>query len=175
LSAIKATLNKLEFTSSKVLDGILKVLGYGGGVVLILWIFVFVGTVAARAFFHATPVYLEEYTEYFVVFIAATGLAYALRKGAHIRVSIAVERLPQRVRDIIEIFVALIALIVSCVLTAHGIKLVLFAISENVRYLGATQALLWPVYLCLPIGYGLLSLALFLYFCHAILAVVGKD
>ncbi len=81
MSAIKATLNKLEFTSSKVLDGILKVLGYGGGVVLILWIFVFVGTVAARAFFHATPVYLEEYTEYFVVFIAATGLAYALRKG----------------------------------------------------------------------------------------------
>jgi len=125
--------------------------------------------------FHMSPRYLEEYTGYWTLIITCLALTYTFRRGGHIRTDVLVSRFPQRVRAIIEIFVAVLALAVSCIFTAESIKLLLFAINEGIHGFLGTEALLWPVYLWVPIGYGFLSIALFLYFCHAILAVVGKD
>lgn len=175
MGVIKARLNKLEATIGSILDKIVGGCMALAAVLLVPWVFVFTGTIAGRAFFHMTPRYLEEYTGYWTLIITCLALAYTLRKGGHIRVNVVVERLPPRVRDIMEIFVAVIALATSCIFTAESTKLLLFAITENIHGLLGTEALLWPTYLWIPIGYGLLSLALFLYFCHAILVVVGRD
>lgn len=170
LVTIKRALSKGE----QVLDRVSGVFMSMGGVVLVVWVFIFTGTIIARAFFHATPAYLEEYTEYWTVFITCVALAYTLRTGGHIRVSIVVAHLPQRARDAMEVFVALIALITSCVLTAQGSQLLLFAIRENICNVSGTQSLLWPSMLWIPVGFGFLSLALLIYLCHAILAVARR-
>lgn len=172
---MKTKLKEIEATLERILDKILGGCMVLGGALLVTWVFVFTGTVTARGVFHMSPMYLEEYTGYWTLIITCLALAYAFRKGVHIRTDVVVNRLPQRARAIMEIFVAVIALAVSCVFTAESIKLLMFAIAEGVHGFLGTEALLWPIYLWVPIGYGLLSLALFLYFFHAILAVVGKD
>lgn len=171
MGAIKAKLNKVEAVFDRILGGCMAL----GAALLVPWVFVFTGTVVARGVFNMSPRYLEEYTGYWTLIITCLALAYTFRRGGHIRTDIIMYRFSQRVRNIMEVFVALIALITSIVFTVHGIKLLLFAITEGVHSLLGTESLLWPVYLWVPVGYGFLSIALFFYFCHAILAVVGKD
>ena len=175
LGAIIGRLNKLESTSSRILD---RILGVGVAVAVVLIVvcpFVFTGSIVARAFFHSSASYLEEYTGYWTLIITCLALAYTLRKDGHIRVDTAVEHLPKRVRDRFEISVAFVALITSCLFTAYSIQLVIFAIERGIHCIYGSVTLLWPVYLWRAVGYGLLSLALFLYFCRAILVVLGKD
>ena len=172
---MKAKLNELVVTVGSIFDKILGGCMALGAALLVTWVFVFTGTVTARGVFHMSPRYLEEYTGYWTLISTCLALAYAFRKGVHIRTDVVMNRFPPRARAIIEIFVAVLALITSCVFTIESAKLLLFAINEGVHGFLGTEALLWPVYLWVPIGYGFLSIALFLYFCHAILAVVGKD
>ena len=175
MGAMKARLKEIESTVESILDKILGGCMALGALLLVPWVFIFTGTVIARGVFHMSPRYLEEYTGYWTLIITCLALAYALRKGVHIRTDIVVNRFPPQVRAIIEIFVAVIALAVSCVFTAESTKLLMFAIAEGIHGFLGTEALLWPIYLWVPIGYGLLSVVLLLYFFHTILAVVGKD
>jgi len=167
-------LNKLESAAEGMLGRIIRVGTSIAAGLLIVWIFAFTGTVVARQFFHADTAYLEEYTGYWTLIITCLALAYTFIQGAHIRVDIVVKSLSQKGRSVIEVFVAFIALITSCIFFAHGVRLLLFSISENVHCTYSTT-LLWPVYLWIPIGYGLLSLALFLYFCRTILVVLERN
>ena len=173
--AIRGRLNKFESASSRMLDRVLGIAMTVAVVLLVVWPFVFVGSVVARAFFSISTPYLEEYTGYWTLIITCLALAYTLRKEGHIRVTAAVEYLSQRVRDRLEIFVAFVALITSSLFTVYSISLLIFAIERDIQCIYGTFTLLWPVYLLLPIGYGLLSLVLFLYCCRAILVVLGKD
>jgi len=175
LGAIRGRLNKFESASSRMLDRVLGGAMAVAVVLLVVWPFVFTTSVVARAYFHISTPYLEEYTGYWTLIITCLALAYTLRKEGHIRVTAVVEYLSQRVRDRLEIFVAFVALIAAGSFTAYSINLLIFAIERGVRCIYGTYTLLWPVYLWVPIGYGLLSLALFLYFCRAILVVLGKD
>lgn len=172
---MKAKLNELVVTVERIFDKILGGCMALGAVLLVTWVFVFTGTIAGRAFFNMSPRYLEEYTGYWTLIITCLALAYAFRKGVHIRTDVMVNRFSPRARAIIEVFVAVLALATLCVFTIESAKLLLFAISEGVHGFLGTEALLWPVYLLMPVGYGFLSLALLFYFFHAILAVVGKD
>ena len=174
-AATRGRLNKFESTSSRMLDRVLGVAMGVAAVLLVVWPFVFTWSIAARAFFNTSNSYLEEYTGYWTLIITCLALAYTFRKDGHIRVTAVVQKLSQRVRDRLEIFVAFVALITSCVFTAYSINLVIFAIDRGVHCIYGTFTLLWPIYLFLPIGYGFLSLALFFYFCRAILVVLGKD
>ena len=175
MGTIEAKLKEIEAAVEGILDKILGGCMALGAVLLVPWLFVFTGTIVARGVFHMSPMYLEEYTGYWTLIITCLALAYAFRRGVHIRTDVVVNRLPPRTRAIIEIFVAVLALATSCVFTIESGKLLMFAIAEGIHGFLGTQALLWPVYLWVPIGYGLLSLALLLYFFHTILAVVGRD
>jgi len=174
LSSIIGKLNKLQVTAEGMLEKITAVSAYVGAGLLTVWIFVITGSIIARSLFHASQFFLEEYTGYWTLIITCLALAYTFRREGHIRVDFVVQKLSQRVRRVIEVFVTFIALIVSSIIFAHGMRLLLFAIRENIHSTyGATP--LWPVYLFIPIGYGLLALAVLLYFFRNILVLLRKD
>ncbi len=174
MSSIIGILNKLQVTAEGTLEKITAVSACVGAGILTVWIFVFTGCIIARSLFHASQFFLEEYTGYWTLIITCLALAYTFRREGHIRVDFVIQKLSQRVRLVIEVFVTFIAFIVSSIIFAYGMRLLLFAIKQNVHSTyGATP--LWPVYLWIPVGYGLLSLALLIYFFRNILALLkGK-
>ena len=173
--AIVGRLNKFQSTAENILD---RVTGVGvavAAVLVVAWPFVFTCSIAAREFFHTSTGFVEEYTGYWTLFITCLALAYTLRKGGHIKVTVVVEHLSQKVGGKLEVFVALVALATSCYFTVYSAKMVIFAYIRNIHCIYGTYTLLWPIYLWVPIGFGLLSLALLLYFSRSILRVSGKD
>ncbi len=171
LKVVESALSSL----SGMLDRVLGIAMAVAAVLVVVWPFAFTASIGLRTFFHVSTSYLEEYTGYWTLVITCLALAYTFRREGHIRVSVVVEYLSQKARDILEIFVAFVALIAAGAFTAYSTDLLIFAIERDIRCIYGSSTLLWPVYLWLSVGYGLLSLALFLYFCRAILVVLGKD
>lgn len=138
------------------------------------WTALFVVYIILRKTGLAAWPFVEEYTGYWMAFVTSLALAYTLRSGEHIRITIVTDRLPSRVNHILDVLATLLALAVIGVFTQHGMKHTALAFTMDLHYSAASQALLWPFYLCMPLGFALLGLALLLHLYHSVLAVIRK-
>lgn len=163
-----------KFSLRKVVARISTIAAYGGASLVFPWVLVFTLYVILRDFFHINWIFVEEYTQHWLVIVICLAMAYTLRQGGHIRITTAFDLLAQRVRNIIYLVTTIIALVTSCILVQHGVGHLLMGIREGLHYQAASQSLLWPFYLWIPIGFGLLSLELLLHLWEAIIKV-GKD
>lgn len=138
------------------------------GIALVSWVFVIVIFVTARSVFDVKWMFVEEYSGYCMVLLTCFSLAYALRRGAHIRVTAAVEFLSEKNQKILKIFADLIGLTVAIYLTSHGISWFLHGLGGGERSWFPSRTLLWPIYLLIPIGMTALALEFFHQFISAL-------
>lgn len=144
-------LNKVSKTVSDVLVNI-------AAVTLISWVFIIVIFVAARSFFDVNWMFVEEYTGYGMVLLTSFSFAYALRRGAHVKVTAVTENIPEKMQKPLMVFADLVGLIVTVYLTWHGIKWLMHGIQGMERSWFPSRTILWPVYALIPIGLGALSI-----------------
>jgi len=131
-------------------------------VALVVWVFVFVVYVIGRQFFDMVWLFVEEYTGYWVVFLAYFSLAYALKSGAHIKSDLVTRRLPKRVSSILEIITGLLAIPLVVYLTWRSIGWLAYGVEREARAVSSLHTLMWPVYLFVTIGLALFALILLL-------------
>ena len=163
--------NKLEVACSNLIDRICQIAMYLATGLLICWGGLFTICLVLRDFFHISVDFLEEYTAYWMLTVTCLALAYTLRSGEHIRIDTVTRHLNTKVRNVLELLGTLIGLGVTVALTTYGSKLLLIVINEGSRSLVFVGIPLWPVYLWVPVGYGLLSLALLLHLYAAMKAI----
>lgn len=118
---------------------------------------VFARYLSARGF----PATVEIVSHYYMVGIAFLPLAFAERMNAHISVEIVTQMMPDTAQKIALFISWLLSIVVYGVLTYRT-----FLDAESKREIGAflfTQGVrldIWPSYYFLPIGFGLMTLAL---------------
>lgn len=127
-------------------------------IILVSWVFVIVVFVMARALFNVNWMFVEEYTGYCMVLLTSFSFAYALRRGAHIKVTAVVDNIPKGMQKPLRIFADLVGLAVTVYLTRHGIKWFMHGLTGGERSWFPSRTLLWPVYALIPIGLSALSL-----------------
>jgi len=125
---------------------------------LVSWVFVIVIFVTARALFNVQWMFVEEYTGYCMVLLTTFSFAYALRTGAHIKVSAVTNTIPEKIQKPLRIIADLIGIIVALYLTWRGYQWFIHGLTGGERSWFPSRTLLWPVYLLVPIGLGALTL-----------------
>jgi TRAP-type C4-dicarboxylate transport system permease small subunit len=144
-------LDKFSKAVSNILAGI-------AAIALIVWGFVIVVFVTARSVFNVNWMFVEEYSGYCMVLLVSFSLAFALRRGGHIRVAVVTKLASDRVQKFLKTFADIIGLIVTVYLTKHGVQWFLHGLEGGARSWFPSRTLMWPVYALIPIGLAALSL-----------------
>ena len=145
-------------------------------VLLVAWVFMFGAFIISRTIFNTNWLFVEEYTEYWLVLIVFFSLLYTLRKGGHINVDTVVKLLSKKTRNILALITAFLSLVLVCYLTSKGVAWFQYGLAEGVRSLTPLNTLVWPVYLLIPIGLAALSLGLLIRFFRLVMWLVwAKD
>ena len=96
------------------IEGISQVGGYVSGLFMVLIVLLIVVEIVARTVFNASTMISDEYSAYFFVAVVMSGLAFSMKEGAHIRISIIRSRLSRQGQRILDLVVLLIALVLAC-------------------------------------------------------------
>ncbi|MBM9512192.1 TRAP transporter small permease subunit [Desulfogranum marinum] len=104
-----------------IIESISRAGGYVSGLFMILIVLLIVVEIVARTVFNASTLISDEYSAYFFVAVVMSGLAFSMKEGAHIRISIVRSRLSQEGQRILDLLVLLIALVLSCFALYHSV------------------------------------------------------
>ena len=107
--------------------------------------------------------FAEEWGGYMVVLVGYLGLAYALRKGLHIKLTLVTARLSARVATGLETLMSLGALAMITYLVVMGLDWFLFLIQHDVRSWWPSRTPFWIPASLLITGLVLFALALALH------------
>jgi len=126
-------------------------------VISIAWVFVFAAYIASRLF-NLGWLFVEEFTGYWLVLLAYIPLAYALMTDTHIKIELVTSRLPEKARGILQACTDVIALVFASYLLGRSIEWLIHGIEYGTRASTASNILVWPIYLLIPIGLTLFTL-----------------
>lgn len=119
--------------------------------------------ISAALFGKGIGLTIPSYADFTGFFLAASSflaLAYALRAGGHIRVTLVTGRLPERVQRRVETLIVAIALAMSAYATWYMGLLVFESIEFGDRSAGMVSVPLWVPQLPVALGLAILTLAL---------------
>ena len=117
-----------------------------------------VNAVVRKAFNYSSNGFLEvQWYLFAAAFLLAAG--YTLLQGEHVKVDVVVSRLSKRTQIWIDVFGFIFFLTPVClVILWYGIPFFIQGYTSNEMSSNAGGLLRWPVYLMMPLGFGLLML-----------------
>ncbi len=119
--------------------------------------------ISAALFGKGTGLTIPSYSDFTGFFLASStflALAYALRAGGHIRVTLVTMRLPEKARRMTEIIVIVIALMMSAYATWYMGLLVYESLEFGDQSSGMVSVPLWIPQFPVVVGLGILTVAL---------------
>lgn len=122
--------------------------------------FIVTGDVISRYLFNAPTTWAMESAGYLLVIAATCGLAYTLKIGGHIKIIILIQKLPIKVQGWLIVITSLIG--IGYVFLLFHLTWTQFMLSFNANTTSGTtvDVIIWPLQLSIPVGVGLLGLAL---------------
>lgn len=143
-----------------------KMVGKASSNLIFVFMFLMVYEVIARYFFESPTIWVHELCGYlFAAYVALTGGWVLLRKG-HVAVDIIYQHFPQKIKNIADLVVSIVALFMFVVLFWQGYKFAWHAFATNQHSHTLFGPVLWPVKALLPVGS--------LFFIFQIFADLGK-
>ena len=113
--------------------------------------------VVARYVFNNSLTWSEELCRYLYVWSGFITVGFAIKHASIIKIDTLVTVLPENIRKILDVVTSLITIFIVGVLFTGGVSVV----AEVVRTGQLTPAMripIWIVYLCAPVGYGIIEL-----------------
>ncbi|KAA9032376.1 TRAP transporter small permease [Niallia endozanthoxylica] len=129
-------------------------------VLMSLLIVIIILDVIMTYFFNAPLKWALEVSEYALAFIAFLGSGWLMREEGHLRFEMVIEKLPQKVRSVFEIFGSLVCLLVSLVIVWSGIEVVMSLYEKGALFESVLQWPRWPLIAAIPVGFSLLAIQL---------------
>ena len=158
---------------SKILEPVTRFFFYVGLVFLAGMMLLTAADVIGRYFLKTPILGSFEITEYLMVILMATSLAYCGIVKGHVEVELVTDRLPKRAQTIL-----------GCITSFLGVVIFVFITWQSFLYIGdmasskvATTVLnipAWPFVIILTIGVGIFCLVLMLRFLEYLCEALGK-
>lgn len=151
----------------RILNGLYKLSGGAAALCFVLMGLLVVSQIVSRLI----GAYIPSADDIAAMFLAAgsfLALAYTLRQGAHIRVTILLHRLPQGLRRPAEIFCLLAATAVTGWMAYYMVESVYYSYVLNDYTIGAVPIPKWIPQIGLAVGFAVLFIA----FCDDLVAVL---
>ena len=119
-----------------------KLAEFAGWVVVVMMLTISYD-VAARYIFNAPTTWSFEVNRYMLILVVFIGGAWTLPAGGHVSVDIAVDRLEQRKRQILDIATSVMAAVYILIFLIESVVFTWDAIAHNVK---STEYLAWPLW-----------------------------
>jgi TRAP-type C4-dicarboxylate transport system permease small subunit len=146
----------------KLLNGCEKVSTYAAAISTFVMMLLTTADAGGRYIFNRPITGAYEITQnYLMVAAVFLAMSYAYRHGANIRVTFLVDRLPRRVKLVINYFVQLFSMLYGAVLVVATFKQFLRATATGTA-LSSLDFPLGPAYLLVPVGLFFMSLLMLL-------------
>ncbi len=144
-----------------LIDKISQIGAYLSGIFMLLIVFLISLEIFLRTLFKTSTMVSDEFSGYFLVFSVFLGLAYTLKEGKHIKITILTSRIKNRhIAKILGIIVILIALSISIYALYYSVLMVYETYNLDMRADSMMETPLWIPEMGVPIGFFLLSLQL---------------
>lgn len=136
-------------------------------------VFMTAAYVTGRQWFGLQWLFVEEFSNYFLVFWAYFPLAYTFKTGGHVRVTSVVRTLPRKTAILLDAITSVLALAVISYMAYVAITdLVLTAYAKHTVSAAISRMPLWIPYLIIPLGLLPFSLTMVVHIMRAWRAVV---
>ena len=140
-------------TFNAIYERLTDVLFYIAGALIICQTIVELWEVIARYFLHSPLLWGVEFCEYTLFLMGFMGTAWVLRKGAHINVTIVMERLRPRTRTYFNLLSCLMGIMISLIIFWFSLKTTWDNYLGGVRVVKTYSLHKW-VFLCfIALGY----------------------
>ena len=113
--------------------------------------FILIANFLARTFYESIY-FVEELTEFFVIFVSFVGLSYGVRKGRHIRMGAFLELMSPKIEKVFIIFISLVSSAVMFYMAYVSYKYFIFSIDRG-HLTPALRVPYWVFYLIMPVGF----------------------
>lgn len=144
-----------------VIDFISKVGAYLSGVFMLLIVFLICLEILLRTLFKTSTMISDEFSAYFMVFSVFLGLAYTLREGKHIKITLITSRIRNKmVAKGVDLIVLIFAFGISVFVFCYSVSMVYETYSLDMRADSMLETPLWIPEMGVPIGFFLLSIQL---------------
>lgn len=117
--------------------------------------------VIARYAFNDSIIWVEEFTQFEMIWITFLGAGLALREGRHVAVEILEDYLPVGIRRALRVFIGVAILVLLIAMTILGVQITQFTWNQETPMMGINTGI---PYLGVPIGAALCALHLVLSF-----------
>jgi|SRR5699024_6402732 len=126
----------------KVLDNILITTAL---TMLAVMILVILYQVFSRQILNTTPAWSEELSKVLFVWVAFLGIAYGFKEKLHIGVGLIVDRLPESIQMVFDLFAKVIIIFLGGLMVYYGIHFTLLMINSTLPGLRLPSSLLYAV------------------------------
>lgn len=123
-----------------------------GGLLLVGGMLSVVLEVLSSYFFNYSLLWVHEVSEYILLYIPFLGAAWLLRTNGHIKVDILEQFLSKRIQNIMDVFIALVGMLVSGILVWYGFINTLDNYTRSINSLTVLEIPQVYVVMIIPIG-----------------------
>lgn len=152
-----------------ILDKIEETVLVGMFVAMVGIIFV---QVIMRYIFNNSLSWSEELGKFLFVWISWIGISIGHKRKEHIKITLVVDKLPHKLKMILEAISELILIIICGITMYYGV--IMIGIQKNIPYAGIKISTAWG-YLSLVLGCGIFIIRAGIYFVQAVQSINKKD
>ncbi len=145
----------------KISDAAARLSKVGAGVgaaALVAMICLITLQVLSRRVLAAPIVVADELSGYLLVITTFSALGYALLRGDHIRVTLLIDRVSDRLRRYLRVIWCLVGLPFLALIIWRSFQLALDSFHSGLFSVSATNIIMWPIQAFVPFGFAVLFL-----------------
>lgn len=167
--------DKIISKTDKVIGTISNIGAGASGILIVAAALLIIAYIINREWIGQVWLFVEEWIGLALVPVTYLALAASLRYGAQINVDIVMRLLPSWRRNIVDVLVSLVGLVVLSYMTERSIVWFLYVWQGDITFPGPMRTPLWGVSLTMVLGMVMISLEMTLHFIRTLVAVVRKS
>ena len=141
-------------------------------IALVAWVFLITAYILGRLLFDVPWLFVEEFTEFWLIVIGYFAIAYALMWGRHVAVDFVTSWLPEKARRGLRVATSFLALPIVIYLAWRATEWLIKGYERGIVTSSQLQIPFWPFYLVVVIGLSVFALGLLLELCLSIIGLV---
>ncbi len=143
---------KLLKKATNIFDGTVNLLALLAAVILILVMLSVIYEVFMRYFLNAPTIWVQEYTEFSLLFITFLGATWLLKRGGHVRMDIVLTRLTPRTQTVVNIITSFLGAIVFLIIAWYGVDATWQAFTAGARRSSLLETPTFVIIFIIPVG-----------------------
>ncbi len=149
---------KLWRKAANTFDTIIKSLASVAAVIIALVMSIVLYEIFMRYFLNRPTVWVQEYAELSLVFIAFLGAAWLLKEERHTKMDVVLRQFTPRTQTMINIITSILSAITFLVIVWYGVEATRVSFIAGEKSLSILEIPVFPILLVVPVGSFLLSI-----------------